>query len=339
MQLDSLTTANHQLHSALLPGTPSDGEEENHPAQAASKIQDVSGTRSDEDAALTVLDAVATTSTRALLTEPAFGAAINSDEIVPTDERDELLEAPIASPAGAEVAAVGLHAPTAASSVAPSAPDAAHPGNETSSAASGQADDVATDVAQDAAGSNELSEEEQQEVGELKKRDRQVREHEQAHVAAAGQYATGGPTFEYKTGPDGRRYAVGGEVDIDTSEVPDDSEATVRKAQVIYRAAMAPAEPSSQDRRVAAEARKMQAEAQAEIGKNQRREQTEKDESVEAGVDGAVATDATGAMGQDSSDESGRPVSAKTPEIDIPEPAGRSTFDGAGAGQVLDLIG
>ena len=67
-----------------------------------------------------------------------------------------------------------------------------------------------------------------------------MRAHEQAHLAAAGPYANGAPTFEFQTGPDGRQYAVGGEVSIDTSPVPGDPEATVRKAQTVKRAALAP---------------------------------------------------------------------------------------------------
>ncbi len=113
----------------------------------------------------------------------------------------------------------------------------------------------------------ELSEEEQEQVEELKTRDREVRTHEQAHLAAAGQYARGGPTYTYQRGPDGKRYAIGGEVQIDTSSVPDDPEATLQKAQVIRAAATAPAEPSSQDQAVAAAATKMAAEARQEIAR------------------------------------------------------------------------
>ncbi|MEM9171140.1 MAG: putative metalloprotease CJM1_0395 family protein [Pseudomonadota bacterium] len=105
----------------------------------------------------------------------------------------------------------------------------------------------------------------QQEVDALKARDREVRAHEQAHLAAAGQYATGGIQYTYKRGPDGRFYAVGGEVSVDTSEVPNDPEATLAKAIVLRRAALAPAEPSQQDRAVAAQMTQMAAEARQEI--------------------------------------------------------------------------
>lgn len=115
----------------------------------------------------------------------------------------------------------------------------------------------------------QLSEAEQQVVQKLKARDREVRAHEQAHLSAAGPYAQGGPQYEYQTGPDNNRYAVGGSVNIDTSPIPGDPEATLRKAQVIRAAALAPASPSGQDMQVAAAAAKMEAEALAELRQQQ----------------------------------------------------------------------
>ena len=102
------------------------------------------------------------------------------------------------------------------------------------------------------------------EVADLKNRDREVRQHELAHLAAGGSYVRGSPTYSYKTGPDGQRYAVGGEVQIDTGEVPDDPEATARKMQVVMKAALAPKDPSGQDYRVAAQARQLEMKAHAE---------------------------------------------------------------------------
>lgn len=99
---------------------------------------------------------------------------------------------------------------------------------------------------------------------ELAKRDREVRAHEQAHAAIGGQY-TSAPSYTYERGPDGRLYAVAGEVKIDTSPVPNDPQATLEKAEIIQRAALGVAEPSSADRAAAAEARAMAAEARAEI--------------------------------------------------------------------------
>lgn len=136
-------------------------------------------------------------------------------------------------------------------------------------AAGAQRSEQASEVepAQRLGGKSELTDEEKREVDELKKRDAEVRRHEQAHKAAAGQYARGGPTFEYETGPDGKQYAVGGEVSIDTSAVPNDPEATVRKMQTVRRAASAPAEPSAKDRQVASKAAQTEAKARAELAR------------------------------------------------------------------------
>ncbi len=123
---------------------------------------------------------------------------------------------------------------------------------------------------------SELTEDERREVEELKKRDAEVRRHEQAHKAAAGGHAKGGPTFSYQTGPDGRQYAVGGEVQIDTSAVSGDPDATIRKMRQIQRAANAPAEPSSQDRQVAAQ-------AAAQLQAAQREKAAEQAEKVAGG--------------------------------------------------------
>src|SRR5437016_5601661 len=72
-----------------------------------------------------------------------------------------------------------------------------------------------------------LTDEQKQQLDQLKKRDAEVRQHEQAHLAAAGGNARSGAVFEYKMGPDGRQYAVGGHVDIDLSAVPGNPAATL----------------------------------------------------------------------------------------------------------------
>ena len=120
-----------------------------------------------------------------------------------------------------------------------------------------------TEKGNDIIDQSELSDEQRKEVEELQKRDDEVRQHENAHVAAAGAYAQG-VSFEYQAGPDGRRYAVGGEVSIDTSPVNDNPDATIAKARTIRSAANAPVDPSAQDRQVAAAATRMEAAARAE---------------------------------------------------------------------------
>ena len=118
---------------------------------------------------------------------------------------------------------------------------------------------------------------------ELKARDREVRAHELAHQAVGGQFA-GAVSFTFQRGPDGAQYAVGGEVSIDTSPVAEDPQATIDKMRVVRAAALAPAEPSAQDRAVAAQATQLMLQAQAELSA----------EIGEGNGDGAVRPDARG---------------------------------------------
>ena len=110
----------------------------------------------------------------------------------------------------------------------------------------------------------ELTPEEEKQVQELKARDKEVRQHEEAHARAGAPY-TGQPSFDFQRGPDGQQYAVGGEVSIDTAPIAGDPEATIHKMEVVKRAASAPAEPSGQDRSVAAQADAQMQAARAEL--------------------------------------------------------------------------
>lgn len=137
-----------------------------------------------------------------------------------------------------------------------------------------------------------LSEQELKQLTELKARDREVRAHEAAHQAVGGQYA-GAMSFTYQRGPDGAQYAVGGEVSIDLSPVQGDPQATIEKMRIVRAAAMAPAEPSGQDRAVAAQAMQIMLQAQSEL-------------AAETGASSRTASDAyreVSAMGE--SDHSG----------------------------------
>src|SRR3546814_5408785 len=98
-------------------------------------------------------------------------------------------------------------------------------------------------------------------------------EHEMAHMTAGGSYASQ-PSFRFVRGPDGGFYAVSGEVRIDTSPVPGNPEATIRKMQTIKRAALAPREPSAQDQRVAAEAEAAVIQARRELSEQEDRKST-----------------------------------------------------------------
>jgi len=113
-------------------------------------------------------------------------------------------------------------------------------------------------------GERELSEEDQRKVDELAKIHQHVQKHEQAHLAAAGGYARGGAQYEYVSGPDGKRYAVAGHVNMDTSRESEPQD-TLQKANVVRKAALAPSDPSASDRQIAAAMSKMAEEARTEI--------------------------------------------------------------------------
>ncbi len=152
----------------------------------------------------------------------------------------------------------------------------------------------------------ELTDEEKEVVEKLKARDQEVRRHEAAHAAAGGSFA-GAPTFSYQQGPDGKRYAVGGEVSIDLSPGSTPEE-TARKADQIRAAALAPADPSGQDQAVAAAAVQMKAQAQAE-GAKQRDEERKAKEAERAEEEPVVP---------------GAPKPKETgPEISGPKPFGQ----------------
>lgn len=190
---------------------------------------------------------------------------------------------------------------------APASQQARKPGNNTdkskSSDESSRSEEAEADgrKAEDKRESERTPEEQreiQQEVQELKNRDAEVRTHEQAHAAVGGQYA-GSPSYEYERGPDGKSYAVGGEVPIDVSVVPGDPQATIQKMQVVRRAALAPAEPSSADRSIAAEASVKAAEARAELAQTNSPNATGKSSETEGGNKVNANSEATGEASND----------------------------------------
>ncbi len=101
-------------------------------------------------------------------------------------------------------------------------------------------------------------------VAQLQEADIKVKAHEMAHLAAAGGYATGGASYQYQQGPDGKKYAVGGEVPIDIGK-ESSPEQTITKMRIVRQAALAPADPSPQDQKVAARATLNIAEASQEL--------------------------------------------------------------------------
>ena len=155
----------------------------------------------------------------------------------------------------------------------------------------------------------EFSLSEQRELDQLKKADSSVRSHELAHISAGGRFVRGGARFQYRTGPDGRQYAVAGEVSIDTSPIPGDPEATAEKMDTIRAAALAPADPSNQDRRVANMAGRLKSEALMEIALLQIRNQTD---SQSAATEPATAAAAIYAARTDNGETVGSVINIVT---------------------------
>lgn len=170
---------------------------------------------------------------------------------------------------------------------------------------------------------------EQLEIAELATRDREVRAHEQAHAAVGGSYA-GAPSYTYTSGPDGQRYAVAGEVSIDTSAVANDPQATLSKMEIVVRAALAPAEPSGQDLRVAAQAQAQMVQARVELAElrlseaaDGQAEHAQPDEAAEPAQQG------------DDSETSPQPPRSSAADLDLY----RRTAELPDAAPLIDLMG
>lgn len=157
---------------------------------------------------------------------------------------------------------------------------------------------------------------EQLEIAELASRDREVRAHEQAHAAVGGAYA-GAPTYTFTRGPDGKRYAIGGEVSIDSSPIPNDPEATLRKMELVQRAALAPAEPSAQDRRVAAQAAAQATQARAELAQLRREEAASAAEARAAQREERLAAEEERKAREEETADQERQPSAPPPKLDL----------------------
>jgi len=194
-------------------------------------------------------------------------------------------------------------------------------GSSTSTAASDNKTSTST------AGS-ELTEEELQVVEELEIRDREVRQHEQAHANVGGQY-TGAPELEYTRGPDGRMYATSGEVSVDTSAIPNDPEATIEKMRTVIAAALAPAEPSTADRQVAAKAQALMAEALAELAIQETGDTDEEGETdgPDAASESGMTPESASAQDGDSESSDNSASSGAVESLREPEQDGVKTLD------------
>jgi hypothetical protein len=122
--------------------------------------------------------------------------------------------------------------------------------------------------------SRELSTEQRKLVERLRQIDAQVREHESAHLRNGSGVVTSGANFSYTYGPDGKAYAVGGEVGIDTSPERQ-AEANIDKGRAIQTAALAPRDPSPQDFRVAAVGGQLESRGRSDLAEQMALERAE----------------------------------------------------------------
>jgi len=117
---------------------------------------------------------------------------------------------------------------------------------------------------------DDLSEDEERLVRDLASRDSEVKAHEAAHQAAGGGM-TGAASYTYQQGPDGKMYAIGGEVSI-SMKAGATPEETIANARQVATSAMAAGNPSPQDFAVASSARIMEMKAQQQLAKEQQEE-------------------------------------------------------------------
>jgi hypothetical protein len=139
-------------------------------------------------------------------------------------------------------------------------------------------------------GKKELTAEEQRQVASLQQIDRNVRAHEQAHISAGREVIRSAASFSYMYGPDGKQYAVGGEVGIDTS-AEKKPETNITKGMRIQAAALAPMDPSAQDHRVAAIGSQLEAQGRAKLAQQQSEEATTSTDPGRRRVDQAYSTE------------------------------------------------
>jgi len=121
-----------------------------------------------------------------------------------------------------------------------------------------------------ASNEEQLTPTEQALVSKLQQRDTEVRAHESAHMSTG--VASGGASFTYQKGPDGRQYAVGGEVPIDVGGSASTPEEKIAHAQKVRAAALAPSSPSPADMQIAATASMLEIKARVELTQEKAKE-------------------------------------------------------------------
>jgi hypothetical protein len=115
-------------------------------------------------------------------------------------------------------------------------------------------------------------------IDDLKRQERDIHAHEEAHYRSSGGKAFT-PQYVYEVGPDGNKYAVKGTTKIILEEGKT-SEETIKNARTARTAAMAPANPSDQDRKVILETVRMEQKARKKILESKKRQTKESSDNV-----------------------------------------------------------
>jgi len=84
----------------------------------------------------------------------------------------------------------------------------------------------------------------------FKQSDANIKSHEQIHASIG--HTTAPISYTYQKGPDGKIYAVGGHVKLDTS-IPNDPKAAAFKLDILQKAASAPIDSSAADNNIASQ--------------------------------------------------------------------------------------
>jgi hypothetical protein len=199
---------------------------------------------------------------REMITQPAATSQSTAEKGVASDR--ERSRTPSQNNADIDFASITEQAELANSSITEQ--DDKHNGQHDQ--ANDQSAEAQNSSQEETDGSKELSPEQEiaqeQVITQLEQRDQEVRTHEMAHAAVGGSHA-GSPSYSYEQGPDGKKYVVDGEVSIDVAAISGDPQATITKMQQVHAAALAPANPSTQDRNVASIATQKILVAQSEL--------------------------------------------------------------------------
>jgi hypothetical protein len=158
-------------------------------------------------------------------------------------------------------------------------------------------------------------------IDQLTQRDTEVKTHEKAHAAVGGRLAQS-PSYQYEKGPDGRRYVVDGEVNIDVSTVDGDSQATLSKMQKVYAAAMAPVQPSMADIHVAAQALQNINDAKKELIQQSQQNTESSQKSQKTSESGNLFTASESHQGSTSITHSHNPITPNSRTLTINDTLG-----------------